>query len=91
MRVSYLQIYNEDVCDLLGKNPTTKLEVVILQCFMYICMHAYTLVLCVCSVVSVVKCKLTRLDVLCCCAGEGEARCWCLCERTVLIHCEEPQ
>lgn len=27
VRVSYLQIYNEDVCDLLGKNPTTKLEV----------------------------------------------------------------
>jgi len=27
VRVSYLQIYNEDVCDLLGKDPTAKLEV----------------------------------------------------------------
>ncbi|XP_065886082.1 kinesin-II 85 kDa subunit-like [Dysidea avara] len=27
VRVSYLQIYNEDVCDLLGKDPTSKLEV----------------------------------------------------------------
>ena len=51
----------------------------------------YYSVLCHAYTVSVVKCKLTRLDVLYCCAGEGEARCWCLCERIVLVHCEEPQ
>ena len=44
MRVSYLQIYNEDVCDLLGKNPTTKLEVGVVLVCPCICVSV-----CVCS------------------------------------------
>lgn len=43
VRVSYLQIYNEDVCDLLGKNPTTKLEVFYMVYNRVVrgCVHAY--------------------------------------------------
>ena len=47
VRVSYLQIYNEDVCDLLGKNPTTKLEVVVclyLRVCVSVCAHEHVCV-----------------------------------------------
>ena len=58
VRVSYLQIYNEDVCDLLGKSPTTKLEVELCVCvYVYACAHV-----CLCSmcVVCVCACACVR-------------------------------
>lgn len=35
--MSYLEIYNEDVRDLLGKNPEAKLEVCVLYVYKYMC------------------------------------------------------
>lgn len=40
--MSYLEIYNEDVRDLLGKNPEAKLEV----CVLYVCVQLVYAVRC---------------------------------------------
>lgn len=90
MRVSYLQIYNEDVCDLLGKNPATKLEVTIVYMYacMCVCIRACSACMLACVWYSVVLCEQ---HVVVCNhgVGQGETRCWCVCERIVHVHCEK--
>ena len=93
VRVSYLEIYNENVRDLLGKDQNAKLEVCGLYCqkqmpgtlFFKI---IYTLILFFIIISSgfLVSSLLHMISLMG--LGEGETRCWRVCEGFVLI-CHE--
>lgn len=83
MRVSYLEIYNEEVRDLLGKDQAARLEVSLLLYTLHfsaflLFMHALYTCLFYIAVVN----KGFWI------AGQGETRCWGVCEGPVCIQCQ---
>ena len=84
-----MEIYNENVRDLLGKDQNAKLEVYYLSCSQIIVTLQFfqklILVLMAFLLVVIQLCLFFSLMVL----GEREARCWSLCEGFVIVCYEQ--